>query len=238
MSLSVIIPSKRISNLMPCVSFLRRHEPGVRIIAVDDGIDWGHINGWLNYSRVDVIPGAKPFIYSRNCNLGISAAGTDDIVLLNDDALLKVECGFSIMQHQWAANPQYGLIASSLDHCGTPEQIRRGTDGLRELPVMAVFACVFIPRSTIDRVGLLDERYGVNADGQSVRGYGVEDADYSKSVRNAGLKLGVSDSCFVTHTELPSTFGHRDSRPGTRKTADVRLHERVYREKWGERPYV
>lgn len=236
MSLSVIIPSRNVDNLEVCVTAVREHEPDMRIIVIDDGLPWLNDKRWAY--TLKIVAGPKPFVFAKAINAGMRAAGTDDIVALNDDAILKTPRGFSIMQEQWRVNPQYGLIASSLDHCGTPEQIRRGTDGLRELPVMAVFACVLIPRSTIDRVGLLDERYGVNAEGQGVRGYGVEDADYSKSVRKAGLKLAVSDSCFVTHTELPSTFGHRDAKPGIPKTADVRLHERLYREKWGERPYV
>jgi len=80
----------------------------------------------------------------------------------------------------------------------------------------------------------MDERFGVNAGGPGVRGYGCCDDDYSWRVRRAGLKLGVSDSCFVDHTTLHSTFGHRDSAPGAPKTADVRLHEKLFREKWGE----
>ena len=35
------------------------------------------------------LEGVKPFIFARNCNLGIRAAGSDDVVLLNDDALLE-----------------------------------------------------------------------------------------------------------------------------------------------------
>ena len=42
MSLSVVIPSKTASNLIPCVQAIRRHEAAgdVTIIVIDDGIDW------------------------------------------------------------------------------------------------------------------------------------------------------------------------------------------------------
>lgn len=236
MALSIIIPSRNVDNLTACLLAVREHEPNPRIIVIDDGLEWGDARWaypdarWAN--PMEIVTGIRPFVFSRAINQGIAAASTDDLLLLNDDCLLKTPRGFSIMQTQWRANQQYGLIASSIDDCGTPEQIRRGTEGLRELSVMAVYACVFLPRSTIDLVGMLDERYSLPG------GYGVEDADHSKSIRKAGLKLAVSDSCLVTHTELPSTFRHRDRKPGEPKTSDVRLHERLYREKWGEQPYV
>ena len=142
------------------------------------------------------------------------------------------------MQEQWKANQEYGLIASSVDHCGTPEQIRLNDSGLRELPVMAVFICVFLPRSTIDRLGMMDERFGVNAGGPGVRGYGCCDAAFSWKVRSAGLKLGVSDDCYVDHTTLTSTFRHRDPEPGAPKQYDVRIHERLFQKIHGRHPYA
>ncbi len=134
------------------------------------------------------------------------------------------------MQEQLLANPEYGLIASSIDRCGTPCQHRQAQSGLREATdPMVMFACVLIARMTIERVGLMDEDFGVNAVGP-VRGYGVDDDSYCWAVRRSGLKLGVSDSCYVTHTELPSTFGFRE---GTGK-ADIRPHQKLFRQKWGE----
>lgn len=234
--LAVVIPSKTVANLAACLGAIETRETGLRVIVVDDGVAWR--DGAMNLSGVYAIRGVKPFVFARNCNLGIRAAGSDDVVLLNDDALLRTLGGFRAMQRQHEENPQFGLIGASLDYCGTPDQHRQAESGLREVSHMVVFACVFIPRSTIDRVGLLDERFAVNAGGDGVRGYGCEDDDYCWRVRQAGLKLGVSDSCFVDHTTLPSTFGHRDAKPGAAKSADVRLHEKVFQEKWGEHPHA
>ncbi len=110
------------------------------------------------------------------------------VILLNDDALLKTPHGFSKLQQQYQEHPEFGLIGSSINMCGTPAQHRLTRDSLREAQVTIVFACVFIPRSTIDRVGLLDERFCVNAGGPGPRGYGLEDDDYCFRVRKAGLE--------------------------------------------------
>jgi hypothetical protein len=32
-----------------------------------------------------VLPGIKPFVFAQNCNLGIGAAGGDDVILVFDD---------------------------------------------------------------------------------------------------------------------------------------------------------
>jgi GT2 family glycosyltransferase len=145
---------------------------------------------------VKVVAGEKPFIFARNANIGIRAAGDDDVILLNDDALLKTPCGFSELRSLAHLNPEYGIIASSCNNVGNQNQLPKAR-GLREDPRMVCFVCVYIPRRTIDTVGLLDQRFA---------GYGVEDDDYCLRVRQAGLKIGIWDGCFVDHQSLSSEY--------------------------------
>ena len=55
---------------------------------------------------------------------------------------------------------------------------------------MIPFFCTLMPRTTIDRVGLLDPRFGL--------GLGDDD-DYCKRIRDADLKAGFSLSTYVYH---------------------------------------
>lgn len=233
MGLSVVIPSKKTENLTACFAALRKCEPGLRVIVIDDGLDRNVLNdGWLyRNGPAWLISGVQPFVFARNVNIGIEKAWRDDVVLMNDDALLETEGGLSGLRAQWIRHPDFGLIASSVDSCGTPGQIRQPGDRLREEKVMLAFICIFIPRATIDRVGLLDERFAVNAGGAGKRGYGLEDDDYSWRVRQLGLKLGVWDGCFVNHTKLQSTFRCDPEHP-----YDVQIHEKLFEEKWGLHP--
>ncbi len=235
MNLTVIIPSKQIQNLVNCVAAIRRNEPTLKIIVVNDGIDLARIarfdRCWLcEHDPIEVIEGVKPFIFARNINLGIQAAGRSDVVLMNDDALLEVEGGLSKLQHQGLLHPECGLISSSVNAAAAC-QCRQFGNGMRFNSVMVAFVCVFIPRTTIDRLGLLDERFGVGAGGTGVRGYGCEDDDLCWRVREAGMKLGIYDGCFVDHMSLKSTFRDDPDRP-----ADVVAHELVFAEKWGRSP--
>ena len=228
--LSVIIPSRKASNLVPCIEALKRNQPDVHVIVVNDGLDpnWRPVPAGIALME---IPGQQPFIFSRNINLGIEAAGEDDVILLNDDAQLETPGGFRALQAEQLAHPECGLVSSSTNG-GSILQLPQ-LPRFRYEKVMVPFICVFIPRLTIQKLGLLDERFGVRAEATTgPRGYGCDDDDYCWRVRiQEKMKLGISDACFVDHKKLVSTFRGDPARP-----ADVLPHERLFAEKWGRSP--
>lgn len=207
MNFSIVIPSKTTSNLVPCVNAVWKHEPGARIIVVDDGIpDSAKIMPPLD--RCEFIKGISPFVFARNCNLGIRAAGNDDVILLNDDAMLTTPGGFTMLSEQAASHHEYGVISAVTNSSGNRNQMRMGSTSLREDPRMVCFIACYIPRTTINKVGLLNEEF---------TSYGFEDDAYCLRTRRAGLKIGIFDGCFVDHKCLTSTFrghGHCDLKPG------------------------
>jgi GT2 family glycosyltransferase len=223
--LSVLIPSRTASNLIPCVSAVRALDPSVQIVVVNDGITpSAAFAGW---DGAYWLIGAKPFIFARNINLAIRASGSDDCLLLNDDALLKTPGGFTLMRKAAEEHPEYGVISAATNiACNPAQNLHRGM-GLREEPRMVAFVCVLIPRRTINLVGLLDERFGgTTPDGRTI--YGFCDNDYCRRVREAGLKIGILDSCFVDHGSLRSTF-----RGDPRASLDIRPAAEIYQAKWG-----
>src|SRR5689334_10796135 len=124
MSFSVVILSKNFTNLRACVEAIHRTEPGgARLVIVDDGLeDSGYIAGTDDYESgalldgSTIICGEKPFIFARNANIGIRAAGEDDVILLNDDALLKTPGGFTALQKVAEENPDFGVIAATCNN--------------------------------------------------------------------------------------------------------------------------
>jgi len=215
--MTIIIPSRTATNLLPCLRAIRENQPhDVNLLVVDDGLTASEQIA-VYYLQAAIVSGQKPFIFARNINIGIAAAGTDDVILLNDDALLKTPGGFSALQEQSRQNPEYGIISAVTNAVGNPNQEPKGI-GLREEARMLCFVCVYIPRRTIEQVGLLDTRYTE---------YGFDDDDYSLRVRQAGLKLGIFDGCFVDHASLRSTFRGNGF-------ADLKPNQKLFREKWGE----
>lgn len=214
MSFTVVIPSKNASNLGLCSLSVFEHEPAARIIVVDDGLP----SDLFLAKPAEFIPGLKPFVFARNCNIGIRAAGNDDVILLNDDALMKTPGGFTALAAVAAEHPEYGVISAVTNSAGNPGQFRKNI-GLREEARMVCFVCVYIPRTTIERVGLLDERYV---------DYGMDDDDYCFSVRAAGLKIGIFDGCFVDHLSLKSSF-RGEARAGGNFLPNLAR----FKQKWG-----
>lgn len=256
MSLSVIVPSRTPRNLLACITGIRAAGETCRIIVVDDfpvaGMAQTVLEDCPNAGNVEIIAGVKPFVYARNCNVGIAATQGgwvfadafpelwekhrdrsitpgitpgldlhayvpgDDVVLLNDDAIMRTPGGFTAMQKLAEEHPEYGIIASTCNQVGNMAQWPKGV-GLRDEPRMVCFVAVLIPRRTIDLVGLLDERF-VH--------YGCDDDDYSLRVRLAGLKIGIWDGCYCDHGSLISTYRGLSS-------ADCAPNLEIFRQKWG-----
>jgi GT2 family glycosyltransferase len=227
--LSVIIPSATYENAEACVRAVREFGETCRIIVVDDFFYRPLAFSTYPYlfqrePRPQFESGEKPFIFARNMNIGIRAAGTDDVLLLNDDAQLRTPGGFSLLQRAAEEHKEFGLIASTTNVVGELSQTPQGI-GLREARDrgngvrMVCFVAVLIPRRTIDAVGLLDERFV---------GYGLDDDDYCLRVRNSGLKIGVHDGCFVDHGSLTSSYRGPAGAGG-----NFIPNLRIFEQKWG-----
>lgn len=195
----VVIPSARFSNLETCVQSILKQEPNLpheRIIVVDDG---ARRDAPWDFPRVLWVEGVKPFVYARNVNLGIRKA-PGDVILMNDDAQLVTPGGFSVLSGVANADPNIGLCSAAIQGFVGNEAQQVRHEGLRDLLGTAAFICPYLPKSTLDRIGLLDERFTA---------YGGDDMDYTERVRRAGLKVCVLDACVVSHGEIPSTFRTR-----------------------------
>lgn len=206
MPYSVVIPSRTAANVERAVKSIRAAGESCRIIVVDDFED---PNGVRPVLGVVWVNGQKPFCFAKNVNLGIAAAGDDDVIVMNDDAGLVTPDGFQILSHlanSGATFPQsgpdkpVGMVGPVTECVGNVNQQRRTGPRARALrwePRMLCFICVYIPRSVLKKVGPLDERY---------TGYGMDDDDYSLRVRRSGFSIAITDDVFVDHGHVASSF--------------------------------
>lgn len=220
MGFAVVVPSKTATNLLACIAYIRPSESKAHIIVVDDGLAGYPVD-------VCVIQGEKPFCYAANCNLGISTAFMDPectgVILLNDDALLMTPGGFSNLAQLSTEHPEVGILSATCNRVGNPNQKPdRFRLAFRYDPCVLAFVCVYIPRTTVEKLGMLDERFVA---------YGCEDCDYCKRVLDADLKLGITETCFVDHRSLPSSFRSSGNKPSL-----SRLGRQIYFEKHGVQP--
>jgi GT2 family glycosyltransferase len=224
MSFSVVIPSRNLDNLIVCIFAIRAAGETCEIVVVDGGLEKRR-GWWLRLGPILIITGKFPFVFAQACNQGILATNRDDVILLNDDALLETPGGFTgMMRTGMSLQKDCGIIACSTNVTGYPAQHRHACPHERTVRTVktAAFVGVYIPRQTLISVGLLDERF---------ISYGGEDVDYCIRVRHAGLTVNVTDLCFVDHSKLPSTF--RAAQEGNTAPGDVEDGYRLLAEKWG-----
>jgi hypothetical protein len=202
---------------------VRYYEPDCQIVIIDDGVDLNELRSKREWSGAlegcYLLAGKKPFNFARNCNMGIRSAGQRDIVLLNDDALMRSPEGFHVAQKAAEGDLDLGCIGATTNITGQILQ-KPQNQGLRIIHHIA-FVCVFIPRRAINRLkeyqrihpdtyrqqdGLLDERYCLD--------YGVEDRDYCEMLTRAGMKVAVHDKCYVDHSRLTSSYRGRPQAAG------------------------
>lgn len=209
---TVVIPSAKIANVERCVAAIALHQPGAPVVVVADGIpavERARVPG------VRWIEGVQPFCYAANANLGILAAGSDDVILCNDDALLANQGGFDLLA---AASSRYGIVSATIFGRCCNERQRRACDENHTEPSMLAFVCVYLRRSTIAQLGLLDERF---------LGGCYEDNDYCRRAAEAGIALGICGRCRVIHEATHTTFA---SRPNYRAILDA--NRARFEEKW------
>ncbi len=218
----VVVLSARAGNLVACVRSVMECEPDLPpadVIVVDDG---ARAEAERHLPGITWVAGAKPFVFARNANLGIAAAGVD-VVLLNDDARLVTPGGFSRLCAAARARPDIGLCSAAIQGIvGNPRQHPHGAGGeIRTEPDVLAFVGVLIPWRTCQAIGPLDDRFV---------GYGFEDNDYCERVRGAGLGLGICDACVIDHGgDLPSTFRTRPD-IADRYEVNRRLYEQKQRD--------
>jgi GT2 family glycosyltransferase len=218
MNCRIVIPSARASNLIPCVQSILMCDPTIpasTVIAVDDG---ARAESEAALPPITWVSGVRPFIFARNVNLGIVAAERSDVIVLNDDARLVTGGGFTQWVQQMRGHRGVGLCSAGIcGHVCNPSQVPADPPSFRDEPRSLAFVCVYLPRATIDRVGLLDERY---------IGYGFEDFDYCRRVNAFGLRLAIWDGCVVDHA-AESTYR---TRPDFLWLFE--LNRRIYYDKW------
>lgn len=219
MTYKVVILSAKSQNLISCVQSVLANEPDLppdHIIVVDDG---ARAEAEPLLPNVRWITGIKPFIFARNANIGINEAASD-VILLNDDARLMTRNGFSSLVEQARSRPNLGICSAGIRGAvGNPKQLDSGQASFRSEERALAFVCVYIPRSVIEMIGPLDERF---------IGYGFEDNDYCARARIAGFELGIWDGCIVDHSgSLPSTFRVRSDLPKL-----FWHNQRLFAEKW------
>jgi GT2 family glycosyltransferase/glycosyltransferase involved in cell wall biosynthesis len=177
--------------------------------------------------------------FAAGNNVGLAAATGDYLVLLNNDTYVTPNWVRTMVNHL-KRNPDIGILGPVTNNIGNEAKIdihyddmeamkraaaawtRRHAGIVFDLRTVAFF-CVAMPRSTWERVGPLDEAFGIGF---------FEDDDYCRRVEAAGLRVACADDVFVHH-HLSASF---DALKAERKRELFERNKAIYEAKWG--PWV
>ena len=211
-SLVVLTYNQLKEGTQPCLDSLFLYTPKdqFELIIVDNASSDGtpdFLRGIAaEHDNVTLILNSENKGYAGGNNDGMRAAKGDCIVLLNNDTLATPgwldtllsplekdrSIGLICPVTNSAGNEQT-VVIPSLNEENYVEVSRRYTsknkDHLFDTEKLG-FYCVAMRRDVLEKVGLLDEKFGLGM---------FEDDDYCFRVRKAGYRLVINEGCFIYH---------------------------------------
>lgn len=195
------------------------------LVVVDDGLSRS-IKG--RYPVFNYVPAPRPFAFCMSVNAGIRIQPDKDILLMNDDVVFQTQNFASCLSKEAYKDDKIGLIAPMMNNVQNREQYPEnriaGDVRITEKPIS--FTIVYIKRSAIDDIGLLDEEYR--------HGIGErEDVDYCLRLQQAGYKLAIAQNCMAFHGGEIFGRKHSITRMRAGQFDKVWINKEYFRKKWG-----
>ena len=202
-----------------CLASLRERDewPNLEVIVVDNASTDGSPELLREEAkrdgRVRLVLNETNAGFAAANNQGLALATGDVLVLLNNDTAVTRGAFASLVRHLHA-DPTIGLLGPSTNEIANEGRVPVGYASLEELPAwaagfvrehdgetldtaMLAMFCLAMRRETWARIGPLDERFEVGM---------FEDDDYSRRVKELGLRTVCARDAFVHHAGRAS-FG-------------------------------
>lgn len=215
------------NDTLECLASLARAAgPSMRVVVVDNGSTDGSQEAIRRaYPDVTLLETGTNLRFAGGNNAGIRFAlghGAEQVMLLNNDTTVDPEF-LEVMTAALQASPGAGIVAPKILYFSDPDRlwyaggeisfwtgtmrhrgIRLRDDGRFDVPCETAYAtgcCFLAARSTVEKVGELDESYFMYA----------EDADWCMRARRAGFRIVYEPRARVWHKVSVSAGGHLSS---------------------------
>ena len=236
----VILTWNGLAYTRRCLDTLRSNtdHPTYHVIVVDNGSTDGTVEYLDKQDSITLIRNNSNLGFSRANNIAIRIAAPDhDIVLLNNDTEIHQSDWLTQMQTAAYSAANIGVVGCRLarpegvlQHAGAympldsfwGQQIGGGEQDInqynedREVESV-VFACVYLKRDVLEKVGLLDEDYFCY----------FEDTDYCHRAAARGYRTLCCGGVTVVHHENVSTKVN-----ATTHSSLFRKGQQIFRAKW------
>lgn len=199
---------------VPCIESILEHTPreNVEVIVVDNNSHDETKKHLLHYEELHTTYLKAIFNqtnegYAKGNNIGINSAVGDIIILLNNDTVVTPYWLDALLQ-KFDIDSKIGLVGAVSNSVGNEQQVFNPSLNINNFLPFAEqyvakrtgnyfltdnlgFFCVAISREVINKIGLLDENFGIGM---------FEDTDYCIRALKHGYKLAVAEDSFVFHS--------------------------------------
>ena len=234
----ILVTHNQLDYTIGCLDALRlRTDEAYELIMVDNGSTDGTPEYLREQPDVVLIENAENRGFPAACNQGLQVATGENLLLLNNDTLVTTGW-LRRMLEVLHSDPTVGLVGPVSNNISGWQQVDVGYGDLSELDGYAwqhharlngqgpqpfaverlIGFCLLFKREVYDRIGGLDERFGIGC---------YEDDDYCRRARESGYECLVVPGSFVHHFGSVSFRG-----AGHDLGAIMQENEQKYRSKW------
>jgi GT2 family glycosyltransferase len=238
----VILAHNNLALTKACLASLLEFTdyPNYELLLVDNASTDGSIDFFADLAKhhqhVRLVLNPSNLGFAAGNNAGIKTARGDFVVLLNNDTYCTRGWLRDLLRHLMK-DQRLGAVGPVTNNIGNEARVALTYANMAEMAALArdytsthvrvllevksvAFFCVALPRNVIDKVGLLDESFGLGF---------FEDDDYCQRIRQAGFRIGIADDVFIHH-ELSASFNALAS---TKRSELFQVNLKRYEDKWG-----
>lgn len=233
----VIVTHNQLSYTRRCIDSIRyRTREPYELIVVDNGSTDGTMEYLESLGEITLVANAENRGFPAAANQGIRASRGHQVLLLNNDTLVTTGW-LDRMLRALHRDPLVGLVGPCSNNVSGNQQVRINYTALTSLDGFAwewgkahdgefaatdrlVGFCLLIRRAVIDRIGELDERFGIG---------NFEDDDFTLRAAEAGFRAVIARDAFVHH------FGSQTFRAsGVDLNRVLQENAELFRQKWAQ----
>lgn len=191
--ISVIIPVKNQKDItQTCIDSLEAYTKDYQLIIIDDGSDKETSSMLKNYIDANdtYIRNDKSEGWCKAINAGIKEVRGNYVVFSNNDVVFTANWAEKMIAH-FKKDKELGVLSATTNKVDGQQHVdfnKKGVDF--QYTDILTFFNVMVKKEVIDKIGGLDERFGLG---------GQDDADYCIRARKAGFKVGVARDTFIYH---------------------------------------